>query len=202
MKNIFVLIFICSAVIVTSCKSQKEKQTAEIKEDSAPNNPESKTTLIKSNPENSSSYQEKDYDMSKLKEMKFVSAKENDTIFATIEKTPCFGTCPVYNLMIFQSGLALYNGNLNVDNKGKYLVEFSEEEMKTIREKAIEINYFKLQAEYDSPVTDFPTTRTSIRLNDKVKSVSNRVGGPQELKEFEKHIHETLMQKDFIKISE
>lgn len=184
-----------------ACKTQKENQTTSGQENSSTTSTEDKQAHSNEKPA-SSPGQEQAIDVSKLKKMEFVSAKDNDTIFATIERTPCYGTCPVYKLMIFKSGIALYEGKQNVEKIGRYIVEFSEEEIKTIREKAIEINYFKLQDEYDSPVTDFPTTLTSIRINGKVKSVSNRVGGPEELKSFEKHLHETLMQKDFLNISE
>lgn len=195
----FLIAFILFAITITGCKTQKEKQSVPAKENHSDQSKKNKTSSTTENPINSTSI-EQSLNFDRLKTMEFVSAKENDSIFATLIKTPCFGTCPVYKLMIFKSGVALYEGIQHVEKKGRYLVSFSEEEMKKIEIKAIEINYFNLQDEYDSPVTDFPTTHTSLRLNGKAKNVSNRVGGPKGLKELENYIHETLMQKDFKEI--
>ncbi|HET6245257.1 MAG: hypothetical protein H0V01_11620 [Bacteroidetes bacterium] len=202
MKNPFLIVFILFTISIFGCKTPKEKQTIpenkvnQSTENKLPGSKDNNPVSTKENSLNSSGI-EQSSNVEKLKNMDFVSAKGNDTIFATMEKTPCYGTCPVYKLMIFKSGLAIYQGIRNVDKTGRFLVYFSLEEMKEIENKANEINYFKLKDEYDSPVTDFPTTITSLRINGKVKVVSNRVGGPPELKGFEKHIDETLMRKEF-----
>lgn len=198
MKNVLLIIF--SFLILFGCKTQKENHKVLSKENSSTNSNET-ASRPKTDSQTNSPSAEQSIDFEKFKTMEFVSAKENDTIFATIKKTPCFGTCPVYELMIFQSGIALYEGVQHVEKKGRFLVYFSEEEINEIKEKANEIDFFKLSDEYDSPVTDFPTTYTSIRINGKVKSVSNRVGGPEGLKDLENLIHKKLMQKEFRDLS-
>ena len=177
-------------LFVMGCKTQKENPSTSAKENKS-------VTDKKNNSIPSANNNQDTTVLFNYRTMKFVTAKENDTIFATLTKTPCFGTCAVYKLMIFKSGLALYEGTQHVEKKGRYLVYFTEEELKAIEEKAKDINYFGLKDEYDSPVTDFPTTYTSLRLNGKVKTISNRVSSPKGLTDFEKLIHEYLMQKEF-----
>ena len=191
MKNLLIIL-LSSLITIAGCKTQKENPSS-----SASTKENQSVTDKKNNNIQSANNNQDTTVLSKYRTMKFVTAKENDTIFATLTKTPCFGTCPVYKLMIFKSGLALYEGTQHVEKTGRYLVYFSEEELKTIEEKAQEINYFGLKDEYDSPVTDFPTTYTSLRLNGKVKTISNRVSGPKGLSDFEKLIHQYLMQKEF-----
>lgn len=190
MKNISLLLLTLILIPIVGCKTQEENSSSSSKEiQSVTDKKNNSIPLTNTNQDTAV--------LSKYRTMKFVSAKENDTIFATLTRTPCFGTCPVYKLMIFKSGLALYEGSQHVEKTGRYLVYFSEEEMKNIEEKAKEIDYFGLKDEYDSPVTDFPTTYTSLRLNGKVKAISNRVSGPKGLTDYQKLIHEYLMQKEF-----
>ena len=190
MENISLLLLTLILIPIVGCKTQEENSSSSSKEiQSVTDKKNNSIPLTNTNQDTAV--------LSKYRTMKFVSAKENDTIFATLTRTPCFGTCPVYKLMIFKSGLALYEGSQHVEKTGRYLVYFSEEEMKNIEEKAKEIDYFGLKDEYDSPVTDFPTTYTSLRLNGKVKAISNRVSGPKGLTDYQKLIHEYLMQKEF-----
>lgn len=43
-----------------------------------------------------------------------------DTLLAGIKRGPCFGKCPQYVAMIYQSGYATYDGERNVSRIGKW----------------------------------------------------------------------------------
>ena len=129
-------------------------------------------------------------------------AGKKEDIFAILERTPCFGTCPVYKLIIYPDGHAVYEGFQHVTHTGKYTTTFTKEELKAIADKAESINYFKLKNNYDSPVTDFPTTVTSLTINGKTKTISNRANAPAELREFEIYLEKLFKDKPLKKMAE
>jgi hypothetical protein len=132
----------------------------------------------------------------------FKRASESKDVFATLEKTPCYGTCPIYKLMILKTGKAIYQGIDHVERKGKFETTFSKAEMDMILKKADETGFWELADEYDAPVTDFPTTITSLRKGNKTKVIANRVGGPSELRAYENFLEALLKQKAFVKLEE
>jgi hypothetical protein len=131
----------------------------------------------------------------------FQTAEENDTVIATLQRTPCYGTCPIFQITIFKSGLIFYHGDDFVELKGKYYYFANMDEIKSIFEKANSIGYFDLKDNYDMPISDFPSTITSIALNGKVKQIYNRAGGPKELTEFEKFFEQLVLSKSLIPIN-
>ena len=115
-----------------------------------------------------------------------------DTLYLTIRKTPCYGQCPIYTADIYNSGYVVYEGKRFVENVGLYTGRLSPDALKSIRHLARTVNYFGFENEYDSPVTDFPTTYTTMHFNGQQKTIKNRVGGPDELREFENHVQKVL----------
>lgn len=136
------------------------------------------------------------------------SEKENysnpsDSLFFSMERTPCYGKCPVYKVNIYRSGHASFEAIRNVaDKNGIYKTTFTKEEMKMISDKAEEIKYFEMEIEYDSPVTDLPSVITSLNFNDKKKTIRDRHKGPPELRQFEKLAEEIINGKGWEKIGE
>jgi len=112
-----------------------------------------------------------------------------DTLFLSIERSGCFGTCPMYQLQVFRSGLVVYEGRKFVSRIGSYQTRIDVAEMRVMAEEAKRIGYFDLNDEYDNrAISDIPTTVTSVHAYGKSKKVSHRWQGPAELKAFEKFI--------------
>jgi len=110
-----------------------------------------------------------------------------DSLFASIERTPCYGRCPTYSINIYKSGYVIYEGIRFVDRLGTYSTQISEREIQSIINKANEIGYFDLNDLYDSPVTDLPSTITYLSVNGQKKTIKDRVRGPEKLREYEKY---------------
>jgi len=116
----------------------------------------------------------------------FKPVEKNDSVFASIHRSFCFGTCPVYTLTINNNGDALYEGTRNVEMMGSYSGKFSAAQMNALIESAKSINYMSMDNTYDDPnITDIPSTTTSIVIDGKRKEVMRRKGFPQEIKTFE-----------------
>lgn len=110
-----------------------------------------------------------------------------DSLFASIERTPCYGRCPTYRINIYKSGYVIYEGIRFVDRLGTYSTRISDRKIQAIINKANEIGYFDLNEVYDSPVTDLPSTITYLSVNGKKKRIKDRVRGPEKLREYEKY---------------
>lgn len=124
------------------------------------------------------------------------------TVVASIERTACYGSCPIYRATFYSDGRVRYVGKRFVPNVGTFDVQVSADDVKSIEAKAVETGYFDLNDKYDSPVTDFPSCVTSFTAGGKSKSVFDRVDGPKSLKSFEKHLDSLLEGKEFKKVSE
>src|SRR5690606_33695285 len=85
-----------------------------------------------------------------------------DSLFFRMEKTPCYGECPIYTVNIYKSGRATYEGKNFVENIGMYQAWFSEQEMKQLISLAKDADYFHLEHVYDAAVTDLPSTSTIL----------------------------------------
>lgn len=119
-----------------------------------------------------------------------------DSLYVSIERTPCFGRCPTYKLSVFQSGYATLKVKNWVEGleNGLYSAQVSKEEMDLIREKADAINYYKLPNEFDGPITDIPSTFTAVNFDGRKKSIRDRYDSPDTLREFERFL-DTLLLK-------
>jgi Domain of unknown function (DUF6438) len=111
-----------------------------------------------------------------------VTETPSDSLFCRYERTPCFGRCPVFELKIYRSGYAVYEGRNFVDLIGFYHTTFSATSLQKISGTAEAIKYFSLKDSYDNPyVTDLPTITTEIHTETHDKSVTARYQSPAEL---------------------
>lgn len=105
-------------------------------------------------------------------------------VFATYERTPCFGMCAIFKLTIYTDGSAEYVGKNFVNLIGEYQTAVSRVQMERISAMAESIKYFSMKDEYNNEkVTDLPSVITEIRGDKGLKRVRNRQGGPSELKQ-------------------
>ena len=107
-----------------------------------------------------------------------------------LERTPCFGTCPVYKLTVYSDGKVEYEGKDHVKEKGARSSKIDEKFFVRLMKKADEIGFFKLKDRYDGLVTDLPTRITTVTKGDVSKAVRNYYGGPKGLHDLEQLIDE------------
>jgi hypothetical protein len=127
--------------------------------------------------------------------------KLSDTLVARLQRTPCFGRCPIYTVSFYEDGYVLYEGEKWVDREGIYYSHASNKQLNEIREKAKGINFFEMKAQYDNEyVTDLPSTITTIKRKDGFKVVANRYEGPEQLLDLEKLIDEIIDSLEWKKV--
>ena len=112
-----------------------------------------------------------------------------------LERTPCYGECPVYSVILKSDGTVKYVGTEHVARKGTHTGEISIWDFNQLAEFAVESGYMKFESTYDAPITDLPAAYTTVVMNGKRKLVRNHGGlGPVRLWVFEQAIDATLQQ--------
>lgn len=129
----------------------------------------------------------------------FEDIAKDDSLFASIKRGYCFGTCPVYEMKIYNSGFVTYKGVHAVDMKGNHHTTISYAEMKKLVDLAVEIGYLEMKDEYDNTgVTDLPDCRTSIVLRGKRKQIRRRFDFPKSILVFEKLFDALLVSEKWV----
>ncbi len=109
----------------------------------------------------------------------------------TLERTACFGECPVYKLKVDGKGNVTYVGELYVKVVGKKRAKISLDKVQELFDAFFKVDYFSLDDEYSAMVTDMPSAITSITMDGKFKQVADEGrSGPQELVDLEDKIDE------------
>jgi len=125
----------------------------------------------------------------------------NDVII-TLERTGCYGTCPIYELTISGDGNVTYKGEGFVNVTGTHTAQITQEEVKELIDEFYKIEYFSLKDSYEEyRVTDMPSTITSITINGRTKTVRHYHGdknAPKELTELERKIDEITNSKQWV----
>lgn len=118
----------------------------------------------------------------------------------TLERSPCFGTCPVYRLSIWKDGTVRFLGKANVAHSGSATASIPAAKVESLVAELEAGGYLNFEERYlrDEPAcglyaTDSPTVVTSLNLDGRAKSVRHDYGcsgAPPELARLEKRIDE------------
>lgn len=124
-------------------------------------------------------------------------AVRSDTSSAviTLERTACFGACPMYVLALYEDGTVVFNGLRFVQEEGLRIRNIGAEKIQDLVGHARRISYTSMDDRYegsatDPSPTDLPSAITSVRIGGNTKSISDYWGAPATLREFERHIDE------------
>jgi hypothetical protein len=120
----------------------------------------------------------------------------------TLERTPCFGACPVYTLTIYGTGRVVYEGIDYVNVTGTREGSISDEQVMSLISRFTEIDYFSLNDSYEQfNKSDMPSAITSITMNELTKTVRHYHGdtsAPEVLTELEDFIDETVNSAQWV----
>jgi hypothetical protein len=130
---------------------------------------------------------------------------EYGTAKITLERTACYGFCPIYAVAIYESGKVEYFGYQFVEKAGFYTSNISSNSIDDLLNFAVEHGYDNLENEYfyvcdttdtgeilTYTVSDLPTKITSIVSGGNRKTIKNYYGGPYWLALFERKIDSTV----------
>ncbi len=123
------------------------------------------------------------------------SAKADTLVY--MERTACFGDCPIYSVLILSNGKTTYHGKRFVEKTGTYTLQLTENDRQQIIQTANDIHIFDLNNKYDKPITDLPSTLIIYKYNNKRKQIIDRIDAPESLKRFEKLIDKLIENKEW-----
>ncbi|MBI1287609.1 MAG: hypothetical protein GC178_08535 [Flavobacteriales bacterium] len=123
-------------------------------------------------------------------------------LLASIERTACYGQCPMYKATFFDNGEVKYVGKRFVENVGTYRTLISAEDVQDIKKKITESDYFGLDSLYPTPIADFPSCITEANLNGTRKKVIDRRSPPDNLLGFERFLDSLLKDREWEKVSD
>ena len=125
-----------------------------------------------------------------------------DDVVITLERTPCFGTCPVYSLTIHGDGTVVYEGKDFVEVKGTAETTMSQGKVDKLLSEFDKADYFSLKDGYtERTITDAPTVITSITIDGKSKTIEHYRGdlsAPDKLSELEDKIDTIVESQQWI----
>jgi hypothetical protein len=133
--------------------------------------------------------------------MFFIGGPKTDGDFTTIkmERSACFGSCPVYTIEIKSNGEITYNGERYVETKGKQKLQLSKSEINALKDAISESRFYSLNDRYDGNITDLPATTITLKTITGEKSVYDYYMAPPRLSELEKKIDKIAGIEEFIK---
>lgn len=121
----------------------------------------------------------------------------------TLQRTACYGYCPVFSLVIFSDGHVLFDGEHFVEKKGKHSWTIGEDAISALNEAIGKHGYFTMieKAEAEE-MTCSPTCITSILMEDGAFREINHDFGcnkfPKKLDAFENKIERIVGANKYI----
>lgn len=122
--------------------------------------------------------------------------------FARIQKTACFGRCPIYVMTVYNDGRVEYIGKKFVEKLGMHKANADKNKLEDLMKKAKEYGFFGLENVYDKEgITDLPSVITTLRDGDGFKTVVDRFDSPENLRKFEQYFEESFKSLDWKKVN-
>lgn len=118
----------------------------------------------------------------------------------SLERTSCFGECPIYSVSIDADGTVVYDGERFVRVEGRRTDRIPVSRVAALLETAGRIGFFDLKGKYSAMVTDLPTTFVTIRANGRSKRIEDYVGAPDGLHQLERDIDEAARTLRWVRI--
>jgi uncharacterized protein DUF6438 len=120
----------------------------------------------------------------------------------TLERTPCFGGCPVYAVEVSRSGEVTYEGKAHVRQLGKASGKISQQKVDGLLVELEKAGYFAMANRYAASEsacgrysTDSPSAITSVTIRGRTKRIEHDYGcgaAPGALVVLERRIDEVL----------
>lgn len=124
----------------------------------------------------------------KLNTAFIAKTEQNGQVFCSLERTPCYGKCPIYDITIYQNGLVKKYNRRFTENDGATLYgKLDNKALQRVEKKAVELNIMGLDSLYPvgGGVADLPGWVLKVKLGNSFKIISHLgTGAPDNLEGF------------------
>ena len=120
----------------------------------------------------------------------------------TLQRTPCFGMCPMYTVTVTGRGDVQFIGVKYVYKEGEYRKQISVDSVRTLIRMFQDIQFYTLKDEYeDRAVSDAPSAIVTYATKDRSKTVKHYLGdmsAPEQLKKLEQTIDRIAKVQEWV----
>jgi hypothetical protein len=129
----------------------------------------------------------------------------------SLQRTSCFGPCPIYTVTIDARGTVTYDGERFVRVIGRRTAQIDTSIVAGLLATADRIRFFEMRDTYrviENPdgtvgmVTDLPTKFVTVTVNGHTKKVEDYIAAPDSLSEFEREIDAVAGTKRWVFLDE
>jgi hypothetical protein len=124
------------------------------------------------------------------------------TTIINLQRTGCFGICPVYDITIFEDGTVAYKGEKFVGEVGNRKADIGKAKVQQLLAEIENEGYFSLQDRYDDEIVpDLPSAVTYVRNGRQEKRVFHYLGdakAPEKLSKLEEAIDEAANSRQWV----
>ena len=103
-----------------------------------------------------------------------------------LRKGPCFGSCPVFEMIIYEGGLASYEGERFTNRLGMHTKQLDVETFKNVINAFEEADVWQYQNAYKAQIPDMATVTVVYHKDGNTKSVKGKDGRPAKIVELGK----------------
>ena len=113
-------------------------------------------------------------------DIKKVKVNDEDIVFQ-LKKSPCYGTCPMYDFRIYKNQFAQFIGAKHTDKLGTFGRFISKDSYNELVEKFEAAQFSQFEDFYESNIADLPTIRVSFTEDGQKKTVTGKRERPEAL---------------------
>lgn len=130
---------------------------------------------------------------------------EPEEIHIALERTACFGTCPVYKVDVYGDGRVIYQGTAFVNVLGKHAYTVPPETVAHLVDTLRANDLWSLRPVYESSITDQPHQFLTLELGREVHRISDyageMVGMPASVSNFEEEVDNVARSRMWLHLS-
>ena len=115
----------------------------------------------------------------------------------TLERGPCMGKCPVYDLTVTERGMVTMTGKKYAVREGAYSKELSKTEVSEFNSMLKSIDFQNLKDRYDSGILDAPTVKMTVKYPTGEKIITMRGVLPDALKSLQQKMDDIYKSENW-----
>lgn len=128
-------------------------------------------------------------------------AQDGRAIRIFMERTACYGTCPVYSVELREDGSVAYTGRASVRVSGSHTWKIDPSAVRALARDMEKAGFFDWKDEYTAPIMDLPSTYTTLTLGGRTKKIKDYFGAPAELRQFEARIDTASGARGYVAVN-
>lgn len=130
---------------------------------------------------------------------KIPSAAAQGEKLIEMEKSPCFGLCPVYHLTVYRNGSMKVHAKQNMKISGIHTLQLGKSEFKSLRTRLEKMGLEKYQDEYREPVADAPSTEVRYFIDGRPKKIFTNFIFPEPLQKITDELDQKATGEGWVK---